>query len=205
MDDQVTAGRRSRTGNSTPDGLIVGRFACGEFVQRREVLHDRVWLSTPVRVVADDAVLAVWLADGTPFTFPPHPFGPHPWSGRDRWTGPGVLQLHRPGDGYAIWGFFVDGRLDHWYVNFQASYRRSAAAFDTIDHGIDIVVNDDGWTWKDRDDVAAQVAIGRLDPVTAEMVMAEAETVAAALDRGERWWQQRWDGWRPDPSWPDPA
>jgi hypothetical protein len=58
---------------------------------------------------------------------------------------------------------------------------------------------------KDRDDVAAQVAIGRLDPVTAEMVMAEAETVAAALDRGERWWQQRWDGWRPDPSWPDPA
>jgi hypothetical protein len=31
------------------------------FVQRREVLHGHVWLSTPVRVVADDDVLAVWL------------------------------------------------------------------------------------------------------------------------------------------------
>jgi hypothetical protein len=34
------------------------------FVQRREVLHGHVWLSTPVRVVADDDVLAVWLPKG---------------------------------------------------------------------------------------------------------------------------------------------
>ncbi|MDT5036117.1 MAG: hypothetical protein QOE03_1302 [Micromonosporaceae bacterium] len=174
------------------------RFEVGTVVQRREVLHGQVWLSTPVRVVADDDVLAVWLAEGTPFTFPPHPFGRHPWSNRDRWTDTGVLQLHRPGDAHAIWAFFRGARLDFWYVNFQARYRRTIDGFDTVDHGLDIVIRHDGWEWKDRDDVADQVAAGRLTQAEAESVWAEAGRVSTALDRGERWWQPRWNDWRPD-------
>jgi hypothetical protein len=175
-----------------------GRFEVGRVVQRREVLHGQVWLSTPVRVVADDDVLAVWLAEGTPFTFPPHPFGPHPWSHRDRWNGTGVLQLHRPRDAHAIWAFFQGAQLDFWYVNFQAPYRRGIDGFDTVDHGLDIVIQDDGWQWKDREDVAGQLASGRLTSAEAEAVWVEAERVSAALDRGERWWQHRWNDWRPD-------
>jgi hypothetical protein len=175
-------------------------FPVGEFVQRREVLHGHIWLSAPVRVVADDGVLAVWLAEGTPLTFPTHPFGPHPWSGHNRWTGTGVLQLHRPGDAHAVWGFFHGARLDHWYINFQAPYRRTDDGFDTLDHGIDIVIRDGDWNWKDRDDVAEHVAVGRLSPSEATGVWAEADRVAAYLDHGERWWLHRWGCWNPEQS-----
>jgi hypothetical protein len=173
-------------------------FEVGKFVQRREVLHGQTWLSTPVRVVADDDVLAVWLAEGTPFTFPSHPFGPHPWADRDRWTGTGVLQLQRPGDAHAVWAFFSGTRLVSWYINFQAPYRRSGDGFDTLDHGLDIVVGDHGWQWKDREDVAAQVASGRITRADADAIWAEAERVAAALDRGDRWWLSRWHDWWPN-------
>lgn len=172
-------------------------FQVGSMVCRREVLHGHVWAASPVRVVADDDVLAVWLAEGTPFEFPPHPFGPHPWCHVQRWTETGVLQLYRPDDGYAVWAFFRGSTLDCWYVNFEAPYRRFDGGFDTLDHGLDIVITDDGWRWKDREDVAAYVANGRLTPAQAEAVWAEADRVAAALDRGERWWTDRWSGWRP--------
>jgi hypothetical protein len=173
------------------------RFSVGRIIERREVPHGQVWLSLPVRVIADDEVLAVWVADGTPFTFPPHPFGPHPWSGKERWTGCGVLQVQRPGEAHAVWGFFHGQRLDHWYVNFQAPYRRLPGGFDTLDHGVDIVVSDDRWMWKDRDDVAAQVASGRLTPAEADAIWVEANRVAAELDRGHRWWLPRWSQWEP--------
>ena len=174
------------------------RFPVGSFVARREVLHGHVWLSSPVRVVADDDVLAVWMAEGTPFEFPPHPYGAHPWSYRERWTETGVLQLHRPDEAHAVWAFFRGDELDHWYVNFESPYRRFAGGFDTLDHGLDIVVRDGGWQWKDRDDVDAQVANGRLTRAEADAVWREADRVAAALDRGQRWWAPRWSTWRPD-------
>lgn len=183
---------------------MVDRFVPGTFVQRREVHQGRVWLSAPVRVVADDDVLAVWLAEGTPLTFPDHPLGRHPWSGRSRWTGTSVLQVHRPGDAHAVWALFRDGRVDHWYVNFQDPYRRSADGFDTQDHGLDIVIRDDGWHWKDRGDVAMLVATGRLTRAQADAVWAEAGFVASALDRGECWWRARWGGWTLDPDWTHP-
>lgn len=175
----------------------MGTFEVGSIVQRREVLHGQVWMTMPVRVIADDEVLAVWVEDGAPFTFPPHPFGPHPWSGQERWGGCGVLQLYRDGDRYSVWGFFAAGRVDRWYVNFERPYRRGDSWFDTDDHGLDIVIVGDEWRWKDRDDVAEQVAVGRITEADAAAVWREAEGVAAALDRGERWWMERWGKWRP--------
>lgn len=87
----------------------MAKFVVGSTVWRREVLHGQVWAAMPMQVVADDDVLAVWLENGTELTFPPHPYGPHPWSHQDRWTGSSVLQLHRPNDSYAVWAFFRDG------------------------------------------------------------------------------------------------
>jgi hypothetical protein len=168
-------------------------------VERREVLHGEVWLRHPVRVVHDDAdLLAVWTAEGTPLTFPPHPFGPHPWSGQDRWRDTGVLQLHRPADAYSVWAFFEGVRRRGWYINFQEPFRRQADGFSTCDHGLDIVLADEGWQFKDVDDVAGQVASGRLTPTEADAVWVQAQRVAAALDRGERWWLRDWEPWVPD-------
>jgi hypothetical protein len=54
-------------------------FPTGRVIERREILHARPWLVIPMRVVADDAdLLALHLTEGTPLTFPEHPFGPHP-------------------------------------------------------------------------------------------------------------------------------
>jgi hypothetical protein len=174
------------------------RFTVGSTVQRREVLHGRVWMTMPVQVIADDDVLAVWIEDGTPFTFSPHPFGPHPWSGQDRWTGSSVLQLHRPTDAYSVWAFFQHNRIDHWYINFEKPYSRGQDYFDTDDHGLDIVIKDGAWRWKDREDVAKQVADGRITPAEAEAVWREAERVASALEHGIYWWVPRWQNWKPD-------
>ena len=79
-------------------------FVAGTHIARREVLHGLSWLEHPVEVVSDDGnVLAVLVVDGAPFTFPDHPFGPHPWSGASAWQGASVLQLHRSGDWYSVW------------------------------------------------------------------------------------------------------
>ncbi len=185
------------------------RFAPGAVIERREVLHGRPWVTSPVRVVADTGeLLAVYLAEGTPFTFPPHPFGPHPWSGQDRWRSTSLLQLYRAGDGYSVWAFYPGDdpatRLG-WYVNFEEPARRDRSGFDTLDHGLDIWIPTGGrWEWKDRDDVAAQVASGRLTEEEAARVWTRAEQVAADLDRGVRWWHE-WDDWRPDPTWTVPT
>lgn len=181
-------------------------FAVGTVVDRREVLHRRPWLVTPVRVVHDDAdMLVTWLCEGTPLIFPEHPFGPHPWHRHERWTRTSLLQIHRPRDAYAVWGFFERDVFTGWYINFQDPIRRWAHGFDTVDHGVDIWIPHGGptWQWKDLDDVAEQVRIGRLTPAEADEVWAETARVAAALDRGERWWRA-WDGWTPDPTWPVP-
>ncbi|WP_280387919.1 DUF402 domain-containing protein [Nocardia wallacei] len=172
-------------------------FTVGSMVLRREVLHGQVWMTMPVQVIADDDVLAVWIEDGTPFTFPQHPFGPHPWSSQDRWTGSSVLQLYRPTDAYSVWAFFHGDRLDCWYINFERPYSRGQNYFDTDDHGLDIVIRDGDWQWKDREDVAKQVADGRLTPAEAETVWHEAEHVASALNHGTCWWVSRWENWKP--------
>ncbi|GAD82307.1 ribonuclease FAU-1 family protein [Nocardia asteroides] len=154
-------------------------------------------MTMPVRVVAADDILAVWVADGTPFVFPSHPFGSHPWSGRQRWTGADVLQLYRPGDAYSVWAFFERGVRDCWYINFERPHSRGQDFFDTVDHGLDIVVRSGGWEWKDRDDVAEQVAGGRLTTEEAAAVWRVAERVAIDLERDTCWWTPRWRDWQP--------
>jgi len=178
------------------------RFRPGSTVERREVLHGHTWLSTRQRVVADDGeVLALWLAEGTELHFPPHPFGPHPWAGATHWSATSVLQLNRAGDGYGVWCFFGSNAPPHWYINFEAPMVRGPHRIETVDHGLDIVINGDRWEWKDRDDVAGQVAAGRLTEAEAAEVWARADRVAADLDAGRRWWDG-WHEWRPDPTWP---
>lgn len=94
----------------------------------------------------------------------------------------------------------------HWYVNFEAPLVRhpdgsGGGAYDTDDHGIDIVVPADGspWQWKDLDDPAAMVASGRITAAEAERIHADAHAVADLLDTDTRWWAS-WDSWTPEAS-----
>jgi hypothetical protein len=195
-----------------PVATVAAHFDVGSTVLRREVLHGRPWMEHPVTVVHDgDDCLAVLLEPGSPFTFFEHPFGRHPWSRFEAWSGSTVLQLQRAGEAHAAWKFFDDrGAVTHWYVNFQEPFVRhvegaGGGAFDTADLGIDIVVPADGspWRWKDVDDPDAMVGAGRISCVERDRIRAEAEAVAARLDAGTRWWSP-WERWQlGDPS-PEP-
>lgn len=173
-------------------------FAAGSTILRREVLHGEVWLQSPVTVIADDGTeLAVLLEPGSPFTFPDHPFGPHPWRSFDHWSRTHVLQLYRADLLYSVWLFFERGEFQNWYLNFEAPLVRQVDAIDTLDYGLDLVLGLDGTTsWKDVEDLAPMLRTGRMTVATALSVLQAAEQVSRSLTDNERWWAT-WDEWRP--------
>ncbi|WP_164775251.1 DUF402 domain-containing protein [Nocardioides pantholopis] len=178
------------------------RFQRGEVIERREMLHGDLWLTTPVTVVDDDGDrLAVRLDPGSAFTFPPHPFGAHPWAHQSHWGASIVLQLYRSGDLYSVWKLFEpDGAFRHWYLNFEAPMGRGPGHIDTGDYGLDLIVDASGRRqWKDVTDLHHQRVEGRITAQTALDVLAEAARVEAALDADDRWWAP-WDDWSPEPA-----
>ena len=173
-------------------------FAPGSTITVREVLHGQVWLHFPETVVADDGeVLATVQADGCPLTFPEHPFGPHPWSHADVWSGPTVLKLRRTDAAYSVWKFFDGAVFRHWYVNFEQPVLRRGDGVDVDDHQLDLVVEPDGtWHWKDVEDLAPALTAGRIDGSQLRAVLEAATDVVGLLERDERWWAP-WDDWSP--------
>ncbi len=186
------------------------RWEPGQVVVRQEVLNDgQAWLRFPVVVVRDDPeLLATYVAEGTPFDFPegdwPTPDRRHPWHGRERWEGHGLLMLQRPGEAYAIWLFWhgPEREFHGWYVNLQEPFRRTPAGYDTQDLELDIWVPLDApWQWKDDELLDQRVREGRFTPEQAERIRAVGARIAADLDAGRRWWRDDWATWTPDPAW----
>lgn len=178
----------------------------GDPIVRREVWRGRpvgAWAGIVVR--DDDELLALWMPEGSPLEMTDDFFGaPHPWHGKRRWRGPGVLQLQRPGEAHAVW-HGEDGDFRGWYVNLQAPFRRTVIGVDTMDDELDIVVAPDGsWRWKDVEKLAGWQARGRFSADEVAAVRAEGERVARELEAGRRWWGDEWRAWRPDPAWPVP-
>jgi hypothetical protein len=178
----------------------------GDVVVWRETWRGRTYFAWPVRVVEDSPEqVAVYVAEGTRYTFPPGtwPFAPeHPWAGRAGWVGHGVLVQHRPGAAHAIWHFWTgdERRFAHWYVNLQAPFARNGYAFDTHDHELDVVVRPDGsWHWKDEDKMDDWVRRGRFTREEVAEVRAEGERVIADWP-----FPTGWEGWEPDPEWSVP-
>lgn len=156
-------------------------------------------MEQPVTVVSDDGdVLAVRLDPGSAFTFHEHPHGPHPWSSRAAWSGSVVLQLLKTDAAYGVWKFFeADGTFRHWYINFEAPVVRQPDAFDTDDHGLDLIVHADGTrVWKDVEDLHWQRAEGRIDLATVGRALAAAAEVTELLNTGTEWWAP-WAAWKP--------
>lgn len=183
------------------------RWRHGDQVLWRETWRGRTYAEFPVRVVHDDdRQIAVYLAEGTPFTFPPGgwPFeGRHPWADRGRWTGYGVLVVHHPGRAHALWHFWTDAerRFAGWYVNLQAPFRRDGLAFDTNDHELDIWIDASGsWRWKDEERMDDWVRQGRFTSEDVAVIRAEGERVLAEWP-----FPTGWEDWQPDPSWAAPT
>lgn len=183
--------------------------APGDSVVLRDILHGRPWFGWGATVVEDnDEGHVVYVPEGAPMADGEHPVGPHPWGANETWAGSGVL-IVTPRDAlYAIWHFWrgPGGEFSNWYVNFQRPAAATPIGFDTQDLELDIVVLPDGsWLFKDEDLFPQRVEEGKFSQATAAAVRAVAGDIAAELDRGQRRWDDKWVGWRPDPKWPRPV
>lgn len=182
----------------------------GEPIVRREVWHGEPKVAWGGIVVEDSpSLLALYMPGGSPLAFADDFFGaPHPWSGRDRWEGHGVLQLQRPGEMHAVWVFWhgASREFGGWYINLQEQLRRTERGFDTQDLELDIVIDLDGsWRYKDDEMLERWVERGRWSVAEVSAIRREGASVACELDAGRRWWSDEWATWEPDPSWVEPS
>ena len=109
-----------------------------------------------------------------------------------------MLQLHREGDAYAVWKFFDEDGFRCWYLNFEAPVVRHAGAFDTDDHGLDLVLQPDGRReWKDVEHLSELVTSGRMTGPEVVDVLHAAAGVISLLDAEEAPWWAAWSAWHP--------
>ncbi len=182
----------------------------GDRIVRREIWRGEPKVGWAGIVVEDSpSLLVLYMPGGSPLAFADDFFGaPHPWSGRDRWEGHGVLQLQRPGEIYAIWVFWhgVAREFRGWYVNLQEPFRRTSRGFDTQDLELDIVIDLEGrWQYKDDEKLDAWIERGRWSATEVAAIRREGAAIAEALEAGRRWWSDDWATWEPEPGWKTPT
>jgi hypothetical protein len=182
----------------------------GDVIVHREVWRGTPWLASPVVVVEDGpGLLATYVPEEMPLAFPPSADGrPHPWAGKERWTGHGVLVLRRPGEAYSVWHFW-DGperRFAGWYLNLEEPFRRTAVGYYTQDLELDLWLPVGGvWRFKDEEQLEVRVREGRYTEAQVAGARRIGGELGAMLDRGERWWDERWASFAPEPGWRAPA
>jgi Protein of unknown function (DUF402) len=182
----------------------------GDVIVHREVWRGVPWCVSPVVVVEDAAELLVtYLPEESPFAFPPSADGrPHPWLGKRAWAGHGVLMLRRPGEAYSVWHFWegADRRFAGWYLNLEEPFRRTTVGYDTQDLELDVwIAAGERWRFKDEALLEERVRDGRYTTAQSAAIRALGAEVGAMLDRGERWWDEQWAAFEPDPAWRAPA
>jgi hypothetical protein len=133
--------------------------------------------------------------------------GRHPWddgSGDVRGQGRGVLTLHQPGAAHSIWVFWrgEERTFAGSYANLAAPIQRTPRGIDTLDHQLDIWIDPDGtWRLKDEELLDREAEIGRWTEDEVAAIRAEGTRIAASIEAGQRWWDDDWASWEPDPSW----
>jgi len=174
----------------------------GDVVALRDVWFGAVWRAIAAIAIEDDGVTSVfWIAVGSLASYPADGAGREirvpqreftratrrtPWAcvvycdSREPWT---------------LWHFKApEGRFDRWYVNFEHYLGRTAIAYDSIDHKLDLIARPDGsLEWKDEDELEAADRLGLVD---AAAVRAEAQQVLAKPP-----WPTGWEDFQPDPGW----
>lgn len=201
------------------------QWSPGDVIALRFLPMGKLRWAKPVRVVEDsDDVTALFLEAGTPMKVPAHPATgatiSRSLSYEDRfrtdwklgdgiWRDNSVLMLSRPGAAHSFWAFWraSDWEFLAWYVNLQAPLARTSVGFDTEDHVLDVVVEPDlmSWEWKDEDELADAVRLGRFTSNEAAQIRAEGE--AALNTILERQWpvNDGWADWRPPGHWTLPS
>lgn len=89
-----------------------------------------------------------------------------------------------------------------WYVNLQAPLQRVSTGFDSDDWLLDLTVDPDGiWAWKDEEELADAVAVGRMTAEFAAEIRAVGEAVIRMIESRSWPFDRSLIDWRPDPAW----
>lgn len=201
---------------------VVRHWRPGDHVLYQTTILGQPSATIPVTVVADEPdLLALYLAPGTlhrwlvvgpgeplPRVIPP---GDFPGMAKEyvveEWRPSPILLVIRPGDAHAVhhnWAL-PGWEFQRWYVNLQDPVERWERGFRTTDQFLDVVVQPDlTWRWKDEDELAKAVAVGRLGADEADAIRREGERVVDDIIARREPFDGRWRDWRPDPDWTVP-
>ena len=187
------------------------RFSPGDAVTVREVWQGKIWTVRALTVVRDaPALLALYQPAGAPWKRPyghdgrPLRLPLEPWTLRDDTLPETALRLIVPGEAHSVALIWREGwRLACWYINLEEPFLRTEIGFDYMDQTLDIVVEPDmsSWRWKDEDEFADGIATGIYWPEQAQAIRLEGERALARLLARKPPFDERWEGWRPDPEW----
>jgi predicted RNA-binding protein associated with RNAse of E/G family len=174
----------------------------------------------PGTVVRDDAeALVVWVPAGTPYLLPARAngrparedkttmFTAARVQSRGVWRDYDTLRVAPTGVPWSVWLFWTEGQREFcgWYVNLEDPHRRDGRGVYSGDHILDLELEPDGTCHrKDEDELRFAVEQGRYTADEARVIESHAERVEKIVaDRGFPF-DEPFQDWRPDPSWPLP-
>ena len=104
------------------------------------------------------------------------------------------------------WFFSRDWEFQGWYVNLEIPMGRTASTVDRVDGALDVWIEPDRtWAWKDEDEAAECVRVGRLTAEQLGQLRTEGERLIALAEAGRFPFDGTWTDFRPDPDWPAPT
>jgi predicted RNA-binding protein associated with RNAse of E/G family len=125
------------------------------------------------------------------------------------YTGLHCLFFVYPGHGFAIRATWMGQprTFTHWYINLQEAIQRSAVGVSTSDQVLDVIIEPDRetWSWKDEAAFEAAVRAGRFTEAEAIAIRAEGLRAVEMARNGAAPFNEGWERWQPDPSWPVPV
>lgn len=186
----------------------------GEPIVLRERWGDRIFEARPATVVSDEPLqttlfvrTGAWVAvaiddNGKELRLPIGTWHLEPREVRAF----SILSFAWPEIPYSV--LFLrepDGNPRGWYVNLQTPLVRTPVGFDTVDHALDVLVETDrsSWRWKDEDELAEAVELGLFTPDDAAWFRYWGERGVEHLLLRLPPFDQDWESWLPDPTWPN--
>jgi Protein of unknown function (DUF402) len=192
----------------------MSRWNPGDPVTVREVWQGKIWTVRALALVRDEPdLVALYQPAGAPWKRPYGRAGSplrlpfEPWTLRDDVLPQDALRLIVPGEAHSvllIWR--PKWNLVCWYINLEEPFRRTPVGFDYMDQTLDIVVEPDmsAWRWKDEEELEEAIAKGIYSREQARAIRAEGERALERLLAREPPFDERWEGWRPEPTWSRP-
>ena len=120
------------------------------------------------------------------------------------WTGDGVLRVHSFGEEWSVWRWLDGNRVwsDHFYLNLEDPWRRSAIGYDSGDWELDVVGTPASWSYKDEDELEWAAETGKFDAAKIAAVHDAGRRAVAAVASRAFPLAADWTAWSPLPAAP---